>query len=165
MKKTFRKSAPKERLKKTSEQSTAVKARKNRYDPTQKRPVFAEFTNSWGFRGRKWWEAESRWASSKITHGKFLHPLLASITEQLQRDYQSSVLRFLGPPYPVREADVNNEAIWRKHQIHQKKRNREQINEDEQLDLSVWMKMLTGFLEQADQYSSEAKDGGRRESL
>jgi len=151
MKKTSRKSAPKERLKKTSEQPTAVKTRKNRDDPAQKRPVFVEFTNSWGFRGRKWWETESRWASLKHTHGKFLHPLLASIVEQLQRDYQSSVLRFLGPPYPVREADVSNKAIWRLHQIHQKKRNRERLNEDDQRDLPVWLKMLTGSLERIEQ--------------
>lgn len=133
--------------KKQAAKSASKKPRKPRTDHSQKRPVFAEFTNSWGLGGRKWWDTEACWFSQKIQHGKFLHPLLVSIVRELQRDFQCSIFQLLGSPHKIRESDVWNKEIWRLHQIYQKRRKREPLNQEEQRDLRLWLKMLTESME------------------
>jgi hypothetical protein len=126
---------------KQPEKKAPKKARRLRTDQAQKKPVFAEFTNTWGLAGRKWWDTEASWFSQKIQHGKFLHPLITSIVGELQNDYQSSALQFLSSTH-IRESDVSNEVFWKWHKIHKKYQNQEPLEQDEQQYLKVWLTML-----------------------
>jgi hypothetical protein len=125
---------------------TPQKKRKLRTDASQKKPVFAEFTNSWGLAGFTRWDTEAKWFSQKIENGKLLHPLLVYIIKELQHDYQCSVLQFFGSMHNIRESDVSNKEIWKLHQIHLKQRNREPLDKDEQRDLKVWATILADSL-------------------
>ena len=130
---------------------TPKKSRKPRADQAQKKPVFADFTNSWGLAGRKWWDTEAQWFSQKIEHGKFLHPLLSRIVGELQKDYQCAVLKFLRSTDDIRESEVSNEVFWKLHQIHKKYQNREPLERDERRDLERWLTILTESQKRMDQ--------------
>ena len=127
--------------KKPGAKEPTVKPRKARVDPAQKKPVFEEFTNGWGLRGRKRWDNDASWNAQKIKHGKLLHPLLAPLIFNVQSDFKCSAFPYRSARHRSCEAAASNAAIKHLREHHAKQRRGETLTPDEQVHLKVWLQM------------------------